>query len=294
MIRELHFGGRALRLDITGDAAANLVDFLFCQVPGRGDRQPHVTLSLKGGRADDDLCFTFPGAEHPGWRDEGYIVESADHPAGEVRGPTAQIALKVLYEVDFHLANLASDGLYLHAASLARQGQALIMPASSGSGKSTLTYWLTQHGFHYMSDEATFVSLNSRMCTGFTRPAVLKLGSLDLFPNLAAQSKLELRRGNRQPYGWLIGVSALNVLGLQHTPLIKSFIFPHFQPGSGFKYEQLSAAHTAFELARCLINARNLVQNGFPEVLRLAQVVPAWRLVYGDLQQVEGFFDNQF
>ena len=294
MIRELHFGGRALRLDITGDAATDLVEFLFCQVPGRGGVQPHVTLSLKGCCADGELCFTFPGAEHPRERDEGHIVESADHLAGEVCGLAAQIALKVLYEVDFHLANLASDGLYLHAASLARHGQALIMPASSGSGKSTLTYWLTQHGFHYMSDEATFVSLNSRMCTGFTRPAVLKLGSLDLFPNLAAQSKLELRRGSGQRYGWLIGVSALNVLGLQHTPLIKSFIFPHFQPGLDFKYEQLSAAHTAFELARCLINARNLAQNGFPEVLRLAQAVPAWRLVYGDLQQVEGFFDKQF
>ena len=294
MTRDLHFGGRALRLDIMGDAATDLVEFLFCQVPGRGGVQPHVTLSLNDCCADSELCFTFPGVEHPGERDEGHIVESADHPVGEVRGLAAQIALKVLYEVDFHLANLASDGLYLHAASLARHGQALIMPASSGSGKSTLTYWLTQHGFHYMSDEATFVSLDSRMCTGFTRPAVLKLGSLDLFPNLAAQSKLELRRGSGQPYGWLIGVSALNALGMQHTPLIKSFIFPHFQPGSGFKYEQLSAAHTAFELARCLINARNLVQNGFPEVLRLAQAVPAWRLVYGDLQQVEWFFDKQF
>ncbi len=241
-----------------------------------------------------EILFTFPGAEHPGVRDEDHIAESTDHRAGEVRGPAAQIALKVLYEVDFHLANLASDGLYLHAASLARQGQALIMPASSGNGKSTLTYWLTQRGFHYMSDEATFVPLNSRKCTGFTRPPVLKTGTLDLFPNLEEQPKLEVQRVGGQVYGWLIGVSALNALGMEHTPMIKSIVFPHFQPGADLEYEQLSSAHTAFELARCLINARNLVQNGFPEVLRLAQAVPAWRLVYGDLQQVEMFFDNQF
>ena len=294
MIRNLHFGGRAVRFDVNGAAASDLTDFLFSQVPRQGSTQPHVSLSLKDSSINGEILFTFPGAEHPGVSNEGHIVDNADHHTSEVRGSAAQIALKVLYEVDFHMANLASDGLYLHAASLARQGQALIMPASSGSGKSILTYWLTQRGFHYMSDEATFVLLNSRICTGFTRPAVLKSGSLDLFPYLAAQSKLELRRGGGQPYGWLIGVSALNTLGMDHTSLIKSFIFPHFQPGSGFKYEQLSAAHTAFELARCLINARNLVQNGFPEVLRLAQAVPAWRLVYGDLQQVEGFFDNQF
>jgi hypothetical protein len=294
MIRNLHFGGKAVRFEVNGAAASDLTDFLFSQVPRQGSVQPHVSLSLRDFSMNGEIVFTFPGAEHPGESDEGHIVDIADHHTSEVRGSATQIARKVLYEVDFQMANLASDGLYLHAASLARQGQALILPASSGSGKSILTYWLTQRGFHYMSDEATFVLLNSQICTGFTRPVVLKSGSLDLFPNLAEQSKLELRMGDGQPAGWLIGVSALNALGMDHTPLIKSFVFPHFQPGSGFKYEQLSAAHTAFELARCLINARNLVQNGFPEVLRLAQAVPAWRLVYGDLHQVEGFFDNKF
>jgi len=294
MIRDLHFGGRAVRLDVNGAAASDLTDFLFSQVPRQGSTQPHVSFSLKDSSMNGEILFTFPGAEHPGVSDEGHIVDNADHHTSEAHGSAAQIALKVLYEVDFHLANLASDGLYLHAASLARQGQALIMPASSGSGKSTLTYWLTQHGFHYMSDEATFVPENSQKCIGFTRPPVLKTGSLDLFPNLKELPKLELRRVGGQVYGWLIDVSALNALGMEHTPLIKSIVFPHFQPGADLKYEQLSAAHTAFELARCLINARNLVQNGFPEVLRVARAVPAWQLIYGDHQQVQEFFDNRF
>ncbi|MCJ7625909.1 MAG: hypothetical protein MUO76_20645, partial [Anaerolineaceae bacterium] len=161
-------------------------------------------------------------------------------------------------------------------------------------GKSTLTCWLTQHGYHYMSDEATFVPLKSQTCTGFTRPIVLKKGSLDLFPDLQNQPKLELRNADDQLYSWLIGVSALNPLGMEHTPPIKAIVFPYFQPGSDLTYEPLSAAHTAFELAKCLINARNLTQNGFPEVLRLAQAVPAWRLTYGDVQQVHGFFDDHF
>ena len=294
MIRNLHFGGRAVRIDVNGAAASDLTDFLFNQVPRQGNTQPHVSLSLKDSSINGEILFTFPGAEHPGISDKGHIVESADHPAGEVRGPAARIALKVLYEADFHLANLSSDGSYLHAASLARLGQALIMPASSGSGKSTLTYWLTQHGFHYMSDEATFIPLNSQMCTGLTRPAVLKTGSLALFPELEMRPKIELHGAGDHPYGWLIGTPALNPLAMDNTSLIKSIVFPYFQPGSDLEFEQLSSAHTAFELARCLINARNLSQNGFPEIMRLAQAVPAWRLVYGDLQQVEGFFDNQF
>jgi hypothetical protein len=292
MIRDLHFAGRALRLDFTGDAAAELVEFLFGQVPQKGSRQPHATLSLHSDDDDGKLRFTFPGTQNPGVRDGDNNPESGQHMAGEMRGPASKVAVRVLFEADYHLADLAADGMYLHAANLARHGQALIMPASSGSGKSTLTCWLTQHGFHYMSDEATFVPLKSQTCTGFTRPIVLKKGSLDLFPDLHNQPKLELRNADDQLYSWLIGVPALNPLDMEHTLPIKSIVFPYFQPGSDLTYEPLSAAHTAFELAKCLINARNLVQNGFPEVLRLAQTVPAWRLTYGDVEQVRGFFDQ--
>ncbi|MCD6577164.1 MAG: hypothetical protein J7K66_04025 [Anaerolineaceae bacterium] len=294
MIRDLYFGGRAVRLDVTGADAADLTEFLFCQVPESGSAQPDVTVSLADCGADGEIRFKFPGADHPGKNDGGSILENANHQAGEVRGSASRIASKVLYEVDFHLANLASDGLYLHAASLARQGQAIILPASSGSGKSTLTCWLTQHGFQYMSDEATFVPLDSQICMGFTRPAVLKAGSLELLPDLGKQTKLELRKVDGRVYGWLIGVSALNALGMEQTPMIKSIVFPHFQSDADLEYEQLSSARTAFELAKCLINARNLSQNGFPEIMRLAQTVPAWRLVYGDVRWAQEFFDEHF
>ena len=76
--------------------------------------------------------------------------------------------------------------------------------------------------------------------------------------------------------------------------MIKSIVFPHFQSDADLEYEQLSSARTAFELAKCLINARNLSQNGFPEIMRLAQTVPAWRLVYGDVRWAQEFFDEHF
>ena len=38
---------------------------------------------------------------------------------------------------------------------------------------------------------------------------------------------------------------------------------------------------------QCLINARNLHEHGFPQVIELARSLPAYQLVYGDFSAVE-------
>jgi len=56
------------------------------------------------------------------------------------------------------------------------------------------------------------------------------------------------------------------------------------------QYERLSPARAAYELAGCLTNARILPEHCFPEILRLARSLPAWRLDYSDVSQVGEFF----
>jgi len=43
-------------------------------------------------------------------------------------------------------------------------------------------------------------------------------------------------------------------------------------------------------LAGLLVNARNLPENGFPAVLRLARTVPAWKIVYSKLDENVKYF----
>jgi len=61
----------------------------------------------------------------------------------------------------------------------------------------------------------------------------------------------------------LIGFSSLSLI-----------IFPQYLPGGDFTTRSLSKAETGLELMQCLINARNLPEHGFPEVVRLAKRVP--------------------
>ncbi len=275
MKRNLHFAGRAVGLRVTGPASCALVDFMFGHMPAQGRARPHVFLTLKDapdeGSAETEICLTLPGDSQV------------------LRGPASQVVLRLLTEVDYHLADRCRAGLYLHAASLVRDGQVLLMPASSGSGKSTLTYWLTRHGFHYLSDESSFIPLGSQACSGFTRPSHLKKGSLALFPNLEDQPRQEVRWVDNSLFGWLIGTAALNPLPVSEALPIRQIVFPHYQAGGQLETERLSPARAAFELASFLTNARNLPEHGFPEILRLARSLPAWRLGYGDFAQLEEF-----
>jgi hypothetical protein len=65
-------------------------------------------------------------------------------------------------------------GVSLHAASVAKHGQALLLVGPSGSGKSTLTLELLQRGFDYMSDEAAVLRGDSADVLPFPRAVVLK------------------------------------------------------------------------------------------------------------------------
>jgi hypothetical protein len=193
MNHEIHFAGRAVRLITEGRSAADLVDFMFGRMPAEGPAEPHITFLLEDTPDNSGLLFTIPEVDNL-----------------KVQGTASRIVTRLLSEVDFHLANLCDDGLYLHAASLARDGQGLLMPAASGSGKSTLTCWLTQQGFNYLSDESSFIALDTIHCSGFTRPAHLKKSVLELFPNLDTTSKLEVRMMDDSLYGCLIGTATLN------------------------------------------------------------------------------------
>lgn len=62
-------------------------------------------------------------------------------------------------------------------------------------------------------------------------------------------------------------------------------VFPTYRPDHDLELNRLTKAAAAYELMRCLANARNLADHGLPEALRLANAVPAYALSYSDLEQ---------
>ena len=75
--------------------------------------------------------------------------------------------------------------LVLHASTVARNGQAVMMPARSNSGKSTLATIMVEAGFDYLTDEASFVDLETGDVVAFPKPIMLDPGSQQLLAHLA-------------------------------------------------------------------------------------------------------------
>jgi hypothetical protein len=99
------------------------------------------------------------------------------------------------------------------------------------------------------------------------------------FPDLLERGCL------RAGAGWLVPPAVLGSSPADVAGELQCILFPHYNPDGPFELSRLSGASTAVALTRLLINARNLPEHGFPELLRLARGLPAYQLTYGHCDQ---------
>ncbi|MBN1274118.1 MAG: hypothetical protein JXB26_17785 [Candidatus Aminicenantes bacterium] len=92
--------------------------------------------------------------------------------------------------------------------------------------------------------------------------------------------------------GDLIAPESLGPVYPSDRALVSLIIFPHFNKNKSFEYIPLIKAQTSLKLVGCLINARNLPENGFPEVIRIARTIPAFSLEYNRLNQIQEYIED--
>ena len=286
MIRNLHFAECAIQVEAIGDLAEDLLIFLSKGLPETGKAQPQVRFTLEDVEQSGEIQLFIVDNSNPKSQNAAPPNKPQTRQL-KAKGPPNMVISQLLFLIDFHLANHASQGLYLHAASLAKNGKAVLLAGNTGSGKSTLSFWLVNNGFQYMSDEATFIPSGSLECQGFTRPLHIRDDGLDLFDQMDHIAKLSISFSKEISFGHLLDASQLNPVLPGEKSKIKAIIFPSYQADSKPEFEKLTPALAAFELAQCLINARNLEKNGFSEIIRLTKIIPCWRFKYGLFDQIQ-------
>jgi HprK-related kinase A len=75
--------------------------------------------------------------------------------------------------------------MLIHAASVERDGKAVILTGESGSGKSTLAAMLGEQGWRLMGDEFALIDPSSGMAIPFPRPVSLKNQAIAAMQTLA-------------------------------------------------------------------------------------------------------------
>lgn len=264
--RLLTFGRSTIGLEYSAGRPAALVDFLFQKIPGSKAEKAWTIFRLENQVEKDILRL---------WRDEKLLIKESS---------AGIMANHLMSQACFTLAHESRGGLLLHSAAVQAAGKGIILPGETGSGKSTLTAWLISHGYRYLTDELIYIANSTNTVNGFARPLSIKSPARPLLLDILKGEKPKSEMLRSEP----VDMIAPELFGAEIVEGDSSFgliIFPQYQPEVKIEMRQLSKAQAAFELMKCLANARNLPQHGMAEVVRLVESTPAYHLVYNNLER---------
>lgn len=180
----------------------------------------------------------------------------------------------------------------IHAASLERNGFAVILPAPPGSGKSTLCTALALRGWRLLSDELTLINPQSMTASALARPINLKNASIDLIREFEPSSvwgpeTYDTAKGRvthlRPPID--------SVERMLETAQPRWIVFPRYSPGSDPLLTPRAKAQTFIHFAENAFNYSTLGETGFDVVGRLVDQCDCYDFTYSRLEDALEVFD---
>ena len=259
-----------------------------------------ITVRCKGGAAKSLLepmlqdLAALPVKKSSGVR----LMVEAHEEGWRMRDKSSDIERKLRHAGDliyhlsdrivFHIADKASNVHCLHAAAVAVDGRALVIPAMSGSGKSSFTAWLVANSFDYLSDELILLSQCS--VAGISRPIQIK-------PHGAEAMAPLLLEGRKMIHGKLANALMPESLGGKicraASPSLSMIIFPQYTKDSQFSFNRIPSAEAGMKLMANHVNARNLDGHGFREMMEIIRNTACYQLEYGGFDQLPADFEHQ-
>ncbi|HEV2818222.1 MAG TPA: HprK-related kinase A [Allosphingosinicella sp.] len=177
--------------------------------------------------------------------------------------------------------------LLLHAATVEKDGRAIVMTGESGAGKSTLAALLGERGWRLMGDEFALLDLASGALLPFPRAISLKNGAIGVMeaeaaadrfgPRLAGTPKGDIR--HLRP-----NAEAIARMGEGARPAL--ILFPRF--GSAAAVRGVGQAEAFMRLTQASTNYVALGRRGFDALANLVRGVPALAIDYPDTETAVG------
>ena len=172
----------------------------------------------------------------------------------------------------------------LHASAVSVDGPCVVLCGAKGSGKSTLAAALVAAGAGFVTDDYAPLEQASWCVWPVPYAPGLKRGSWralrQLYPDLYARPVHELAG---------LQIRYLELGGARMAPLdrglpVKALVFPRYEAGAVLRQQLITPAEALAGLchARSLLDRQTHV---FAETLRWVESVPAYQLIYGDLDR---------
>ena len=185
--------------------------------------------------------------------------------------------------------------LLLHAASVERDGKAVLLTGLSGSGKSTLAALLGESGWRLMGDEFALLDLVTGKLHPFPRPVSLKNESIDLLRRRVAADRLGPEMAGT-PKGRIRHLvpreEAIRRMAEPAAPAL--LLFPRFGTDLSFATRPVGAAESFVRLTQASTNYVTLGEPGFDALLGLVRAVPARAIDFSSSDEAISAIEKRF
>lgn len=206
--------------------------------------------------------------------------------------PRAQALPMIEWGLNWCITAYSQHVLVLHAAAVARDNRAIIMPAPPGSGKSTLCAALVNRGWRLLSDELTIIRLDTGDIEGLARPVNLKNKSIDVIRDFAPDAFLtqpvhDTTKGTVA----LMAPSADSVRNVDQAARPCWVILPRYSAGAETSLVPMQTGAAFLQIADNAMNYHVLGRKGFEAVGKLVDQCRHYSFEYSQLDDAIARFD---
>ena len=183
--------------------------------------------------------------------------------------------------------------LIVHAAVVAKQGYAMIMPAPPGSGKSTLCAGLVNRGWRLLSDELTLIDPATGEVIPLPRPVSLKNQSIEVIRQFATDAII-----GRSVRDTIKGTVAHmkppsdSVAQADIRAIPAWIVFPKYQAKTPARLEPHAKARAFMHMAGNAFNYSLLGALGFNTLANVIERCSCYDFIYSSLDEAAVLFSD--
>ncbi|MBA6412718.1 HprK-related kinase A [Parahaliea sp. F7430] len=223
----------------------------------------------------------------------GHIHFQVDEQSPFAAIPKAQAYAFLEWGMNWCVSVTLHEYLKLHAAVVAKNGVAVVLPGLPGAGKSTLSAALALRGWRLLSDEHAMLEPGSNKLVPLPRPVSLKNDSIELIQAFEPSAIMgpvseDTHKGS---VAHLKADLASDSHDLARLPA-RFLVFPRYQAGAKLRLSPKGRAESFMFAAHHSFNYSLLGESGFDSMSRFIDNLECFDLHYGSIDQAHSAMES--
>lgn len=199
--------------------------------------------------------------------------------------PSEQAAPLFEWGLNWGVASRSLGYLVMHAAVLATEDKALMLPGFPGAGKSTLCASLALlDGWRLLSDELAILDPVGGELLGHPRPISLKNESIEVVRGFDSVRIGRVYHDTRKGTVTHAAVPELSIQQAEQPAMCRWVVFPRFTAGVSASFEEISRAEAFALISEQSFNNERMGEVGFHALCQMLSGSRCFLAEYGSTQ----------